>query len=79
LNPGCSVFLQGIKVTKTRQIEALTLVGIWRRKVHGVQPKESWLILTNLKSFKAAIVAYKQRFDIEEMFKIFKSGGYNLE
>lgn len=79
LKPGCSIFLQGINVTKAHQIEALTLVGIWRRKVHGVQPKEGWLILTNLKSFKAAIVAYKQRFDIEEMFKDFKSGGYNLE
>lgn len=44
LNPGCSIYLQGINVTKTHQIEALTLVGIWRRKVHGVQPKEGWLI-----------------------------------
>ncbi len=79
MNPGCSIFLQGINVTKTHQIEALTLVGLWRRKVSGIQPKEAWLILTNLKSFKAAIVAYKQRFDIEEMFKDFKSGGYNLE
>lgn len=79
LNPGCSIFLQGIKVTKTHQIEALTLVGLWRRKVSGIHPKEAWLIFTNLKNFKAAIVAYKQRFDIEEMFKDFQSGGDNLE
>ncbi len=25
------------------------------------------------------IVAYKKRFDIEEMFRDFKKGGYNLE
>lgn len=47
--------------------------------MYGVQPKEAWFILRNLGSFKAAIAAYKQRFDIEEMFKDFKSEGYNLE
>jgi len=26
-----------------------------------------------------AIAAYKRRFDIEEMFRDFKKGGYNLE
>jgi hypothetical protein len=79
LTPGCSIFLQGINVTKTHQINKLNLVGKWKRKVYGIQPKEAWFILTNLGSFKAAITAYKQRFDIEEMFKDFKSGGDNLE
>mgnify|MGYP001507062046 CR=1 FL=1 len=78
LKPGCSIFLQGINVTKTHQIENLNFVGLWKRKLYGIQPKEAWFILTNLGSFKAAIAAYKQRFDIEEMFKDFKSGGYNL-
>ena len=40
---------------------------------------EGWFILTNLDSLYSAIKAYKQRFDIEEMFRDFKSGGYNLE
>lgn len=30
-------------------------------------------------SKEAAIDAYRKRFDIEEMFRDFKSGGYNLE
>ena len=30
-------------------------------------------------SLESAILAYKQRFDIEEMFRDFKKGGYNLE
>ena len=47
--------------------------------MHGWHPKEGWFILTNLDSSKAAIAAYTQRFYIEEMFKDFKSGGYNLE
>lgn len=116
LKPGCSIFLRGVNVTKTHQIEALNFLGLWRRKLHGIQPKEAWFILTNLGSLKAAITAYrgkarkisgtffvgcignitdlfcfkvplifyrqigyKQRFDIEQMFKDFKSGGYNLE
>ena len=36
-------------------------------------------ILTNLTDLNEAINAYKKRFDIEEMFRNFKSGGYNLE
>lgn len=35
--------------------------------------------MTNLDSLKTAIQAYQKRFDIEEMFRDFKSGGYNLE
>ncbi|BDI19276.1 hypothetical protein ANSO36C_50780 [Nostoc cf. commune SO-36] len=35
--------------------------------------------MTNLDDLDSAILAYKQRFDIEEMFRDFKSGGYNLE
>ena len=42
-------------------------------------PKEGWFILTNFESLESAITAYKQRFDIEEMFRDFKKGGYNLE
>lgn len=79
LKPGCSIFLQGINVTKTHQIKNLNFAGLWKRKLYGVQPKEAWFILTNLGSLKAATAAYKRRFDIEEMFKDFKSGGYNLE
>ncbi len=35
--------------------------------------------MTNLGDLKAAIAAYKKREDIEEMFRDFKTGGYNLE
>lgn len=36
-------------------------------------------MLTNLESLDVAITAYKKRFRIEEMFRDFKRGGYNLE
>ena len=51
----------------------------WKRKINGVAPKEGWFILTNFDDLESAISAYKQRFDIEEMFRDFKTGGYNLE
>ena len=40
---------------------------------------EAWFILTNLNGLDAALNAYQKRFGIEEMFRDFKSGGYNLE
>ena len=41
-------------------------------------PEEGWFILTNLPDLKSAFAAYKKQFDIEEMFRDCKSGGYNL-
>ncbi len=40
---------------------------------------EAWFILTNLNTLDKALNAYQKRFGIEEMFRDFKSGGYNLE
>ncbi len=41
--------------------------------------KDPWFILTDLGSLPVAISAYKQRRGIEEMFRDYKTGGYNLE
>ncbi|UNU20712.1 hypothetical protein D0A34_19130 [Microcoleus vaginatus PCC 9802] len=52
----------------------------WKGKYRGVTLKEGWFILTKLKTLKAAISDYKQRFDIiEEMFRDYKSGSSNIE
>jgi len=79
LSPGISLFLEGIKMTKTKKISGFNLAGLWQRKIGGMTPKEGWFILTNLDNLYSAIAAYKKRFDIEEMFRDFKSGGYNME
>jgi hypothetical protein len=79
LEPGVSFFIQGVKVTKTRGFMSFNVACKWKRKINGVAPKEGWFILTNFESLELAISAYKQRFDIEEMFRDFKKGGYNLE
>lgn len=79
LKPGVSFFIEGIKVTKTKKISGFNLAAKWKRQVGGTAPKEGWFILTNLGNLESAIASYKKRFDIEEMFRDFKSGGDNLE
>jgi hypothetical protein len=71
--------LRGVKVTKTQGFFSFNVACKWKRKILGVAPEEGWFILTNLETLELAIAAYKRRFDIEEMFRDFKSGGYNLE
>ena len=75
---GISIFLEGVKVTKTKNIKGFNVACKWKRKVSGFSQKEGWFILTDL-TLKLAIDRYRQRFDIEEMFRDFKTGGYNLE
>jgi len=79
LSPGISLYLEGVKVTKQKGFERFNLAAKWRKKYQGWAPDEGWFILTNLESLDVAIRAYQKRFDIEEMFRDFKSGGYNLE
>ncbi|BAZ71181.1 transposase (plasmid) [Fischerella sp. NIES-4106] len=79
LSPGVSFFFKGVKVTKSHGFTSFNVACKWKRKLLGVAPEEGWFILTNLDSLELAIAYYKKRFDIEEMFRDFKSGGYNLE
>lgn len=79
LSPGISFFLQGVKVTRSKSLRGFNVACKWRRKIRGVAPEEGWFILTNLETLSSAVSAYKKRFDIEEMFRDFKKGGYNLE
>lgn len=79
LSPGVSLFLEGVKVTKSHGFDNFNIVGKWKGQVKGIAPKEAWFILTNLDTLEQAISAYKKRFCIEEMFRDFKKGGYCLE
>jgi Transposase DDE domain len=79
LQPGISFYLQGIKITKSLKLEGFKIACKWKRKYKDVVQDEGWFILTNLETLESAIKSYKKRFSIEEMFRDFKSGGYNLE
>ena len=79
LAPGMSLYYQGIKVTKTKGFGGFNLAAKWKRNYQGKSSQETWFILTNLNSLSAATSAYTKRMGIEEMFRDFKKGGYNLE
>jgi hypothetical protein len=74
-----SLYYQGIKVTKTKGFSGFNLAAKWKRNYGSRSSKETWFILTNLNSLSAATNAYAKRMGIEEMFRDFKGGGYNLE
>lgn len=79
LQPGISFYLRGTKMTKSKKVIGFDLAAKWQKKHHGLTPEEGWFILTNLGGLDQAIIAYKKRFGIEEMFRDLKKGGYNLE
>ncbi|HAZ44115.1 MAG TPA: IS4 family transposase [Cyanobacteria bacterium UBA11369] len=79
LAPGISLYLEGVKVTKTKGFIGGNIACKWQRSYRGAVADEAWFILTNLLNLSPALSAYKKRFGIEEMFRDFKSGGYNLE
>jgi hypothetical protein len=79
LEPGNSFFDREVTIRKTAPIQGFNLAGKWLGKYRNVTTKEPWYILTSLLDLQAAVDAYAQRFGIEEMFRDFKGGGYNLE
>lgn len=79
LAPGMKLFLNDRQVTQQKGFGTFNVAGKWQRTYRGFKTKELWYILTNFASLDLAILAYQKRFDIEEMFRDFKAGGYNLE
>ena len=74
-----SCYYQGVRVTKTKGFAGFNLAAKYKRKYRGKSSKEPWYILTNLDNLSAATNAYSKRMGIEEMFRDFKRGEYNLE
>jgi hypothetical protein len=79
LKPGISLFIQDIQATKQKGFGKFNLAAYYPRKYRGKLEPSGWYLLTNLKRFNAAIMAFKLRSGIEAMFKDCKTGGYNLE
>ena len=69
----------GAECRRGKQPDRRTSLAKWKRRYQGWAPDEGWFILTNLDCLETAVLAYIKRFDIEEMFRDFKSGGYKLE
>lgn len=79
LTPGAKCFHNTVKMTKSKGFGSAHLAGKWKRRYRGFAPEEPWFLLTNLDTLEEAVAAYQKRFDIEEMFRDFKLGGYCLE
>jgi len=79
LTPGMSLYLEGVKVTKSKGFGDVNIAAKWKKNYRSNRSQEPWFLLTNLPSLSLAIDAYKKRMGIEEMFRDFKKGGYNLE
>lgn len=74
-----SLYLEGVKVTKSKGFEDINLAAKWKKTYRGKKAKEPWFLLTNISGLSEAVSAYQKRMGIEEMFRDFKKGGYNLE
>lgn len=79
VTPGISIYLEGIKLTKTKGFERANIAAKWKRNYRSLSVKEAGFILTNFSDLNQALSAYQKRFGIEEMFRDYKRGGYNLE
>jgi hypothetical protein len=73
--PGQALYIV-IDRSQWRNINLLMVSLVYRRRSI---PIYFALLLTNLPNLSAATNAYAKRMGIEEMFRDFKSGGYNLE
>lgn len=79
VTPGISLYLKAVKLTKSKGFNQANIAAKWQRNYRGCSAEEAWFVLTNFPDLKTALSAYKKRFGIEEMFRDYKSGGYNLE
>ena len=77
--PGISIFLQGINISKTVHKFPFNVAIHYPAEYHGMPIEEGWFILTTLPSLNTAIQTYATRFQLEEMFRDYKSYGFNLE
>ena len=77
--PGVSVFLQGVNISTTTHKFPFNVAIHYPKEHHGMPIEEGWFILTTLPNLTTAIQTYATRFQLKEMFRDYKSYGFNLE
>jgi hypothetical protein len=77
--PGISIFLQGVNISTTAHKFPFNVVAHYPKEHHGMPIEEGWFILTTFSNLETAVQAYATRFQLEEMFRDYKSYGFNLE
>lgn len=78
-HPGIFIFLRGVNITKSTHKFPFNVAVHYPKEHHGLPITEGWFLLTTLPDINSAVKAYATRFQIEEMFRDYKSYGFNLE
>jgi hypothetical protein len=78
-HPGIFVFLRGVNITKSKHKFPFNVAVHYPKEHQGLPITEGWFLLTTLPDINSAVKAYATRFQIEEMFRDYKSYGFNLE
>jgi hypothetical protein len=94
-HPGISVFLSGVNITKSAHKFPFNVAAHYPKEHYGFPITEGWFLLTTLPDLNSAVKAYSTRFQLaahrpggflqvvcdktEEMFRDYKSYGFNLE
>ena len=78
-HPGVSIFLQGVNISTTAHKYPFNVEVHYPKEHHGMPIEEGWFILTTLPSLTTAVQIYATRFQLEEMFRDYKSYGFHLE
>ena len=78
-HPGVRIFLQGVNISTTAHKFPFNVAIHYPKEYHGMPIEEGWFILTTLPNLTIAIQTYATRFQLEEMFRDYKSYGFNLE
>jgi hypothetical protein len=78
-HPGISIFLQGINLSKNSHKFPFNLAVHHPKEHHGMPIEEGWFLLTTFSDLRTTVQTYAARFQLEEMFRDYKSYGFNLE
>ena len=77
--PGISIFLEGINISKNLHKFPFNLAAHYPKEHHGMPIEEGWFLLTTFSDLSTTVQTYATRFQLEEMFRDYKSYGFNIE
>ena len=79
IQPGKRQWFEQVKVTKTKGFGPINVAARHKRNYGSHVTKETWYIMSNLTEIEDVLTAYSYRMGIEQMFRDWKKGGYNME
>ena len=71
--------MEGINISKNLHKFPFNLAAHYPKEHHGMPIEEGWFLLTTFSDLSTTVQTYATRFQLEEMFRDYKSYGFNLE